>query len=57
MLTGAYRMQRVSLSLTFLERYHKGGDEFLIHIAQVTGDENWFYLSMLKPKSSQQSKQ
>jgi hypothetical protein len=27
--------------LTFLERYHKDGNEFLSHILRVTGDETW----------------
>jgi hypothetical protein len=26
---------------TFLEQYHKDGDEFLNHIIQVTDDETW----------------
>jgi hypothetical protein len=26
---------------SFLERYHKHGDEFLIHIVRVTRDETW----------------
>jgi hypothetical protein len=29
------------LNFDFLERYHKDGDEFLSHIARVTGDETW----------------
>jgi hypothetical protein len=28
-------------ALTFSERYHKDGDEFLRLIVQVTGDETW----------------
>jgi hypothetical protein len=28
-------------ALTFLERDHKDGDEFLNHIIRVTGDETW----------------
>jgi hypothetical protein len=31
----------LALTLTFLERYHKDGNEFLNHIVQVTGDETW----------------
>jgi hypothetical protein len=43
MLTGAHKMQRMAsaLTLTFLERYHKDGDEFLSHIVWVTDDETW----------------
>jgi hypothetical protein len=32
MLTGAHKMQRMALALTFLERYHKDGNESLNHI-------------------------
>jgi hypothetical protein len=39
MVTGAHKMQRRALALTFLERYHKDCDEFLNQIVQVTGDE------------------
>jgi hypothetical protein len=41
MLMGVHKMQRMALglSLTFLDQYHKGGDEFLNHI--ITGDETW----------------
>jgi hypothetical protein len=39
--------------LTFLERYHKDGDEFLDHI--VTGDETW--IARITPESKQQSLQ
>jgi hypothetical protein len=30
---------RMVSALTFLERYHKDGGEFLNHIVQVRGDE------------------
>jgi hypothetical protein len=39
MLTGAHKMQRMALALTFLERHHKDGDEFFSHIVHVTSDE------------------
>jgi hypothetical protein len=39
MLTGVHKMQRMALSSTFLEQYHKDDDEFLSHIIHVTGDE------------------
>jgi hypothetical protein len=32
MLTGAHKMQGMVSASTFLEQYHKGGDEFLSHI-------------------------
>jgi hypothetical protein len=38
MLTGANRM---ASTLTYLERYHKDGDEFHNHIVRVIGDETW----------------
>jgi hypothetical protein len=41
MLMGAHKAQRMASALTFLERYHKDGDEFLSHIVRVTGDETW----------------
>jgi hypothetical protein len=44
MLTDAHKMQRMAAALTFLERYHKDGDEFLSHTIQVTGDETWVSL-------------
>jgi hypothetical protein len=39
MLTGAHRTQRMASAFTFIERYHKDGDELLSHIVRVTGDE------------------
>ena len=39
MLTGVYKTQRMGSALTFLQRYHDEGDEFLDKI--VTGDETW----------------
>jgi hypothetical protein len=41
MLTFAHKTQRMASALTFLERSHKDGDEFLSHIVGVTGDETW----------------
>jgi hypothetical protein len=32
MLTGVHKMQRMASALTFLERYHQDGDEFLNNI-------------------------
>jgi hypothetical protein len=32
MLTDAHKMQRMASALTFSERYHKNGGEFLNHI-------------------------
>jgi hypothetical protein len=37
----APKTQVMVLALTFLERYHKDGDEFLNDIVRVTGGENW----------------
>jgi hypothetical protein len=28
-------------ALTFSELHHEDGDEFLSHVARVTGDETW----------------
>jgi hypothetical protein len=33
-----------------LERYHKEGDEFLSHIARVTGDETWVSFVYIETK-------
>jgi hypothetical protein len=45
----------MALALTFLERYHKYGNEFLSRFVRVTGDETWFNFLMLKPKRNQSS--
>jgi hypothetical protein len=37
----------------FFEGYHKGGDEFLSHIVQVTGDEIW--VSFVNVEAKEQS--
>jgi hypothetical protein len=42
-------------ALTFLERYHKDGDEFLNHIVRVTGDET--RVSFVNVETKEQSKQ
>jgi hypothetical protein len=42
-------------AFTFLERYHKDGDEFLNHIVRVTDDETW--VSFVSAESKDQSKQ
>jgi hypothetical protein len=36
---GAHKIQRMASAFTFLEQYHKDGDEFLSHIVWATGDE------------------
>jgi hypothetical protein len=51
--TGVHRTQR--MALTFLERYHKDGDEFLSHVVRVTGDETW--VSFVNAEIEEQSKQ
>jgi hypothetical protein len=55
MITGAHKTQRMASALAYLERYHKDGDEFLSHIAQVTGDETW--VSFVNAETKEQSKQ
>jgi hypothetical protein len=44
----------MALALTFLERYHKNGNEFLNHIIQVTGYETW--VSFVNVETKQPSK-
>jgi transposase len=55
MLTSAHKTQRIASDLTRLERYHKDGDEFLSHIARVTGGEIW--VSFVNVETKEQSKQ
>jgi hypothetical protein len=55
MLMGAHKTQRMSSALTFLERYHKDGDEFLNHIVRVAGDITW--VSFVNAETKEQSKQ
>ncbi|KAJ4438533.1 hypothetical protein ANN_14478 [Periplaneta americana] len=50
-LTPEHKMQRLGAALTFLQRYHDDGDEFLDRI--VTGDESW--ISHFTPETKQQS--
>jgi hypothetical protein len=52
---GARKMQRMASALTFLERCHKDGVEFLSHIARVTGDKTW--VSFVNVETKEQSKQ
>jgi hypothetical protein len=49
------KKQRIAPALTFLERYHKDGDEFLNHVVRVTGDETW--ISFVNVETKEQSKQ
>jgi hypothetical protein len=55
MLTDAHKTQRMTSALTFLERYHKNGDEFFSHIVRVTGDDIW--ISFVNVETKEQSKQ
>jgi hypothetical protein len=55
MLTGAHKTQRIASALTFLERHHKNGDEFLNHIVRVAGDETW--VLFVRVETKEQSKQ
>ncbi|KAJ4429714.1 hypothetical protein ANN_21918 [Periplaneta americana] len=50
-LTPEHKMQRLGAVVTFLQRYHGDGDEFLDRI--VTGDETW--ISHFTPETKQQS--
>lgn len=50
-LTPEHKKKRLGAALTFLERYHADGDEFLDRI--VTGDETW--ISHFTPETKQQS--
>jgi hypothetical protein len=40
-------------ALTLSEQYHKDGDDFLSHIARVTGDETW--VSFMNIETKEQS--
>jgi hypothetical protein len=55
MLMAAHKTQRMASALTFLERYHKDGDQFLSHILWVSGDETW--ISIVNVETKEQSKQ
>ena len=50
-LTPEHKMKRSGAALTFLQRYHDDGDDFLDRI--VTGDETW--ISHFTPETKQQS--
>jgi hypothetical protein len=39
----------------FLERYHKDGDEILIHIVRITDDETWFSFVNFETTESESS--
>jgi RNA:NAD 2'-phosphotransferase (TPT1/KptA family) len=55
MLMGAHKMQRMASVLTFFERYHKNGNEFLNHIVSVRGDE--ISVSFVNSETKEKSKQ
>jgi hypothetical protein len=55
LLTGAHKKQRTASALTFLQRYHEDGDEFLNYIVRVIVMKPGFHLWMMKPKSSRSS--
>jgi hypothetical protein len=38
---GANKTQKMASALSFLERRHENGDEFLNHMERVTGDDTW----------------
>ncbi|KAJ4432797.1 hypothetical protein ANN_21436 [Periplaneta americana] len=50
-LTPEHKMQRLGAALTFLQRYHDDGDEFLDRI--ITGDETWISHFTPETKRSQ----
>jgi hypothetical protein len=52
---GVHKTQTVALALTFLECYHKYGEEYLNHIAQITGDGTW--VSVVNVETKEQSEQ
>lgn len=52
-LTDVHRMQRMGSALTFLQRYHDEGNDFLDKI--VTGDETW--VRFVNVETKEQSKQ
>jgi hypothetical protein len=53
MLVGAHKMQR--MALTFLEQYHKDGNDFPNHIIRVTSNKTW--VSVVNAETKEQSKQ
>jgi hypothetical protein len=48
-------MQIIASALTFLERYHKHGDQFLNHIARIIDNETWILFVNVETKDSQSS--
>jgi hypothetical protein len=54
MVTGAHKTQRMASALIF-QRYHKDGNEFLIHTVRVTGDETC--VSFANVETKEQSKE
>jgi histone-lysine N-methyltransferase SETMAR len=52
-LTDGHKPQRIAAALTFLQRYHDEGDEFLDKI--VTGDETW--VKFVNVETKEQSRQ
>uniref|UniRef100_A0A2S2QK27 Histone-lysine N-methyltransferase SETMAR n=1 Tax=Sipha flava TaxID=143950 RepID=A0A2S2QK27_9HEMI len=53
MLSDTHKTRRMTSALTFLERYHNEGEDFLKSI--VTGDETWILHDT--PETKQQSQQ
>lgn len=53
LLTDKHRERRLDASRKFLQRYRRGGEDFLDRI--VTTDETWFYL--FDPETKEQSRQ
>jgi DNA replicative helicase MCM subunit Mcm2 (Cdc46/Mcm family) len=49
------KTQIMASALTFPERYHEIGEEFLNHIVRVTGDVTW--VSYVNVETKEQSKQ
>jgi hypothetical protein len=49
-LTVVHKTQRMASVLTFLERCHEDGNEFLHHIVRVRGDETWISLPNVETK-------
>jgi hypothetical protein len=52
MLTGEHKTQRMTSALTFLERCHKDGDEFLKQIVRVTGHETCVLFENVETKGA-----
>jgi hypothetical protein len=55
MLAVAHETQRTASASTFSERYNKGGNEFLNHIARISG--NGTRVLFVKVETTEQSKQ